>query len=1170
MSLQIEKRAVEIIVNGTKAGASIKELEKDVRVLAGHIKSLKPGSEDFVKASKKFKQVETELKQIKEQAYGTKKALSVLKNEFFSLTTSIVGGNLITSAFEKLAGVIPNAISGAAKLSDSFADIRKTTGMTAEEVTKLNSELGKINTRTSRQELRDIAVVAGQLGIATQDILAFTDATDKLVVALGDDFGGGAEEVTKVMGGLRNVFTDIKTDEVDKDMLKIGNALNELGASGAATAPVVADFANRIGGVGITMGLTSGQVLGLSATLQELNVSTERGGTAVVKILQKMLTNTGEFASVAGMSTQEFTDLLNNDLFGAFTKVAEGSQKSAGAATEFAGMLDNLKVDGAGASEVFAKLGANTDKLAEKVALASVAITGADSVMSEFNLKNTNMAAKVEKLGKEFNKLMNAPGLTKFLEAAVDRAIIFIEVLKSIPAFVRENRTTLIALGIALAALKFGKSADEMRKLIIAFKQKTVDVIANTTATIANARASQLATSAWKGLGKAFSANPFGFIITSVMLLVGGLEQLYNRSEKVRNVMNGLLEAAKTVFKNIAEAVITYLGGVGNILVGIFTFDINKLKEGAQSVMKALNPGNLGKDVAKSYHDGYNAESKKKMEEQLAAEKANSDEQIKIAADAADEKKRQQIEIQAKLSEEEKKFLENSKKLLKELEDTKISLIKDEEKRDLAKLAKDFERHKIDVETTEAEAKIKSDLLKALEEQHEADVTKIKDKYKKERDAKDYNDVIKNEADRLALQKLHVTIAHAEGTLTKQQYNEKLKELELDHKVELKAIAEIYGKDTVALEQDIADKTIAMKETTEEKIKRQLQARIELKRKYLAKESDELLEAEKEYLEAKREQDIAYLDEFVANQILTTEEAEKAKLDIIAYYNKQAEDIEMATMRRTWEERAKILDEWGGKFSNVMGSINQVRTNLENSELADAKKLNDNRLAQMQHLHEKKLISEDEYKNKVAIINAETDKKIGEIRKKQAQREKDFAIYNVMLSGAVAIMKISGSIPFPASLPSLLAQGIITAAQLATIQSAPAPGFVDGGYTGNGFGAPDTSGYKVAGVVHEGEYVVPKWIVQQPKYFQTISMLESVRSKGYADGGHVSSTVNVGSGGEELSKALLNALYQNNLVMSQVRDYLANPKPSVAILDYDYFTESSTELNSIQQGSRLK
>jgi uncharacterized phage infection (PIP) family protein YhgE len=148
---------------------------------------------------------------------------------------------VITAAVATFAGIgysIKTIIDGSAKLSDSFADIQKTTGMTAKEVKELNSELGKIDTRTSREELRKIAVVAGQLGIQKSQVLEFTESIDKLNVALGDEFGGGAEQIADEMGKLRNVFIDVKTANVSQDLLHIGNALNVLGAEGAATSPV--------------------------------------------------------------------------------------------------------------------------------------------------------------------------------------------------------------------------------------------------------------------------------------------------------------------------------------------------------------------------------------------------------------------------------------------------------------------------------------------------------------------------------------------------------------------------------------------------------------------------------------------------------------------------------------------------------------------------------------------------------------------------------------------------------------------------------------------------------------------------------------------------------------------------------------------------------------------
>ena len=55
--------------------------------------------------------------------------------------------------------------------------------------------------------------------------------------------------------------------------------------------------------------------------------------------------------------------------------------------------------------------------------------------------------------------------------------------------------------------------------------------------------------------------------------------------------------------------------------------------------------------------------------------------------------------------------------------------------------------------------------------------------------------------------------------------------------------------------------------------------------------------------------------------------------------------------------------------------------------------------------------------------------------------------------------------------------------------------FADGGYTGAG------AKYDEAGIVHKGEYVIPAWQVN--KMPNTIQALESVRKKGYADGGYV-------------------------------------------------------------------
>lgn len=500
MSLRVDRVQLDIIINNDQARKQMRLLDEELKQAQKDLKKLPEQSEEWVQKSKRIDSIRVQMENIKRQIGITgmtmkeltahQKELNmvlanmrpnipqykVLQKELsdtnarikelragaqqtqFSLGKVADGFNKYfnvgIAAFAAVAGVtytIKEFITGTSQLEDSFADIRKTTGMTIEEVKQLNSQFGKIDTRTSRQELREMAIVAGQLGIAKNDVLAFVESVDKLNVALGDEIKGGAEEVSRTMGTLRNVLTDMKTARVDDDMLRIGNALNVLGAAGFATSPVMADFSNRIGGIGITLGMTSDEVLGLSATLQELNVSTERGGTAIGRILQKMTNNTAEFSKVAGMNVDDFTKLVNEDLFSAFLKVVEGSRRGGESATVLAGIIKDLEIQGAGASEVFAKLSGNTDMLREKVDLAGQSLQNTDSITAEFNIKNATLGATVDKLRKDLYGLVTMSSVVEFFKNITYQLTNLVHWFKELPQTVEKYKVSLtVLMGVML------------------------------------------------------------------------------------------------------------------------------------------------------------------------------------------------------------------------------------------------------------------------------------------------------------------------------------------------------------------------------------------------------------------------------------------------------------------------------------------------------------------------------------------------------------------------------------------------------------------------------------------------------------------------------------------------------------------------------------------------
>ena len=113
--------------------------------------------------------------------------MSVIKR--LTAYVSVYGGfNMVTNQLGKM-------FSSNMEFSDQLADIRKTTGLSTQAVNELSVAIKNIDTRSSEQELHNLAYEAGRLGIGNQGadaVLGFVRAADKLNVALKEDLGDDA------------------------------------------------------------------------------------------------------------------------------------------------------------------------------------------------------------------------------------------------------------------------------------------------------------------------------------------------------------------------------------------------------------------------------------------------------------------------------------------------------------------------------------------------------------------------------------------------------------------------------------------------------------------------------------------------------------------------------------------------------------------------------------------------------------------------------------------------------------------------------------------------------------------------------------------------------------------------------------------------------------------
>lgn len=493
------------------------------------IKLTKDEEKEYRRLIPQIKQTDAALKKIDARAGQFQRNVGNYPKVLNGFKNALGQLGLAFGAFQLAAGFSKTLVN----FEEQAANMAKTLGVTVEEAKNLSRELANIDTRTSITDLQTIAAIGGQLGIEASQVVAFTESIDKLNVALGDEFTGGAEEITSVLGGMRNVLTDIKTDNAADDLLKLGNALNYIGAKGSATSPVIADFASRISGVGIPLGLTSDEVIGLSATLQELSVNAERGGTAVGAILQRITRDTKGFAELAGMPVKDFEELLNKDLLGAFKAVTKGFSTLKGDAVTQSKVLEKLGLTGSGASEVFLKLGGSIGLLEERVTQAGESLKSTESITDEFNVKNNTLGATMDKLTKDFQKYVIGVDDSGKVTGALSGTLQFLhDNFDQIASILEKTVRGFIAFKTAMMTLKLRDQFNDWRKMGTGIK----DVGNNLN-----------------DAGK--SAKSFGNAISSIGFAVI-IEMLYEVASAWISVSNGAqLAAERTKLFNDAVAI---------------------------------------------------------------------------------------------------------------------------------------------------------------------------------------------------------------------------------------------------------------------------------------------------------------------------------------------------------------------------------------------------------------------------------------------------------------------------------------------------------------------------------------------------------------------------------------------------------------------------------------
>lgn len=527
------KRQMQL-VNNTMANlktSSIRDLEYSIKALNQQMQGMQRGTEQFKQMELKAKQLKAELQAVRAEGVAQESWIKRSADWFNRMQGLALGA---VAAISGITFTVKKCVEEYAKMDDEMTNVRKYTGQAAEEVERMNEDFKKMDTRTPRQKLNQLAEDAGRLGItSTAAVEEFVDGADKINVALGDDLG---DKAVSQIGKLAQMFGEDKTKGLRGAMLATGSAVNELAQNSSASAGYLVDFTARVAGVGKQAGFTQAQIMGLASVLDQNMQQDETAATAVQNLLAKMFQDSAKFAKIAGLNVKDFAKTLKEDANGALLQFL-AAMRAKGGFADLAPMFEEMKMDGSRATGVLTVLADKLDDIKTAQNLASEAYSEGTSVLNEFETQNESVQAQLDKASKKFLDLsielgqklypaarycisaasLGVRSLSTLVDFVKDYWRILIVLTAAIVTYTAVSKAKLIAEKAQMAWLNIMILREKAHLVLVGLKTsalKTMEIVQ-----MALTREIKLTTAAQMLWNKVLLANP----ITAVIAVVAGL-----------------------------------------------------------------------------------------------------------------------------------------------------------------------------------------------------------------------------------------------------------------------------------------------------------------------------------------------------------------------------------------------------------------------------------------------------------------------------------------------------------------------------------------------------------------------------------------------------------------------------------------------------------------------
>ena len=393
---RMSQMALNDILTRSKQGkASLDELRRAYKQLEEELNQINTKSKEFADKQKSMKELKKNIDEATGAAHKQGGAWqTALKN-----LTAYVG---LFAVFNQLKTYLFDIFRLNAKFAEQLTNIRKVALSTTEDVAQLSKDISKIETRTSLEELNNLAYAGAKLGIQTQNLAGFVRAADQVNVALKEDLG---DEALTSLAKITEVMGLIDKYGVEEAMLKTGSAIFRLASTSTASSGKIVDFSNRLLALGDAATLTTPDILAIGSAVDSMALEPEVAATAFGKLVVELRKGTSSIEKDLGIAQ------------GSLKKMIEEGKGMEAIQTIFHKMHESDNVfalnslfkdlgseDGARLTKVMVTMAEKVGMLDKAVAESNKAFREGSAVTVEYEMQQETAAAYMERAANLFEK----------------------------------------------------------------------------------------------------------------------------------------------------------------------------------------------------------------------------------------------------------------------------------------------------------------------------------------------------------------------------------------------------------------------------------------------------------------------------------------------------------------------------------------------------------------------------------------------------------------------------------------------------------------------------------------------------------------------------------------------------------------------------------------------